>query len=218
MPQASLPSSTRRLWWRWVVAFTVGELVGFGLIPVALGVLAWWATEGMETSSRAPVLYLVAVLGGLGEGAVLARFQLSVLEDVLPGIRRRAWILHTSIAASLAWAAGMLAPTLDDLVGLPVWAQIAIWVPASIFILLSIGTAQARLLSRHVPRPWRWLVANVVGWLAGLPWTFVLPALVPDDAPPLAFALALFVGGVLMGATTGAITGAWLVRIARERE
>ncbi|MCC6876834.1 MAG: hypothetical protein IT378_21195, partial [Sandaracinaceae bacterium] len=107
----------------------------------------------------------------------------------------------------------MLAPTLDEIVPLATWMHVAIVVPASIFILLSIGGVQARLLSRYVPSAWRWLLANVLGWLLGLPWTFVLPALVPDGAPIAVHALALAAGGVLMGATTGAITGLWVLRL-----
>ncbi|HKI82116.1 MAG TPA: hypothetical protein VKA04_10755 [Pseudodesulfovibrio sp.] len=54
-----------------MVACTVGELVGFGGIPVLGGVIALWLTGGLQAGERSLVLYVVAVLGGLGEGAVL---------------------------------------------------------------------------------------------------------------------------------------------------
>jgi hypothetical protein len=202
---------------RWTVAFTLGELIGFGLIPAAGGLAAYALTDGMAAAPRALLLYAVAIVGGFGEGAVLARFQLGPLREVFVRLDGRRWVLHTGVAASVAWAAGMLTPTLDDVLGLGVGAQIALWMACAVVILLSIGMAQARLLARHVERPRRWLWANVVGWIAGLPWTFVLPALVPDDAPVWAFGIAMLLGGVLMGATTGAVTGLWLVRMAGER-
>lgn len=108
----------------------------------------------------------------------------------------------------------MLAPTLDDVFGLSAGQQLAIWIPASLLILAAIGGAQAWVLRGVVAAPRRWLVANLVGWLAGLPWTFALPALLPDTAPVAVFVLTFIVAGTLMGLTTGAVTGAWVVRLA----
>ncbi|HJL19568.1 MAG TPA: hypothetical protein RMH99_28150 [Sandaracinaceae bacterium LLY-WYZ-13_1] len=204
-----------RLWQRWVVAFTLGELVGFGLIPALGGLGVFALTGSMPTAPRALLLYVVAVVGGFGEGAVLAAFQRRVLRTAWPTIAGRRWVVRTGAAASVAWAAGMLPPTLDDLVALPVEAHVALWVVAGIVILPSIGVAQASVLAEHAARPGRWVLWNVLGWLGGLPWTFVLPALVPDDAPLAAFGGAMLIGGVLMGATAGAITGVGLVRLTR---
>jgi hypothetical protein len=201
---------------RWVVAFTLGELIGFGLIPAVGGFLATVATEEMPRTPRALLLYAFAIIAGFGEGWVLARFQLHVLCEPFPKLDRRSYSLATGLAASIAWAAGMLTPTLDDIVGLPVPVTIALWVTAAMIILPSIGLAQARVLREHVSRPGRWVVANVVGWLVGLPWTFVLPAIVPDDAPAGAFVVAMIAGGTLMGASAGAVTGIWLSRMVRE--
>lgn len=209
--------ASRDVWLRWTVAFTLGELVGFGGIPVLGAAVALWLTSGLEPAERSLLLYGVAVLGGLGEGAVLGWFQTRVLRRLLPRLDSRRWILATAAAASLAWALGMLAPTLDDVIGLTVPAQIAIWIPAGIVILLSIGTAQALVLRRLVERPSTWVVANVLGWLAGLPWTFALPAALPEDAPAYVWVTTFVLSGILMGATAGAITGIALVRIVARR-
>jgi len=198
------------------VAFTLGELIGFGFIPALGGIVATMVTTGMPTTPRALLLYTVAIVGGFGEGLVLAHFQLRVLSEPFPDIDRRRFMLNTGLAASIAWAAGMLAPTLDDIVGLGTVAMIAIWVGAALIILPSIGIAQARVLSDHVERPNRWVVANILGWLAGLPWTFLLPALLPDSAPPDAFVLAMIAGGILMGVTAGGVTGLFLSRMTGE--
>jgi hypothetical protein len=78
-------------------------------------------------------------------------------------------MLFTAVAASFAWACGMLAPLLDDLYGLSATPQIVIWALASVLILLSIGTAQSWVLRDVIDRPQRWITANVFGWLLGLP-------------------------------------------------
>lgn len=107
----------------------------------------------------------------------------------------------------------MLAPLLDDLFGLPAAAQIALWVPASILILLSIGTAQSWVLRDVIDLPYRWLAANVAGWLLGLPWTFALPALLPESAPVPVWVSAFLIAGVLMGLTVGLVTGRLVVKL-----
>ena len=203
---------------RWVFVCTIGEFVGFAGIPVLGGVLAIWLTTGLESSVQSIVLYIVAVIGGLGEGAVLALFQLRVLSESLPTLNARHWVIGTAAAAAFAWACGMLAPTLDEIVEISAKTQIAIWVPASLLILFSIGGAQAWVLRQVVENPISWIVANSLGWLAGLPWTFALPALLPDGAPIAWWITAFAIAGILMGATVGLITGAFLMRLRPIRE
>lgn len=198
---------------RWIVACTAGELLGFGGIPVLGAVIVLALTRELDAARQTLYIYGFAVIAGLGEGAVLAGFQLTVLPDLLPGLSRRRWVVATAVAAAFAWACGMLAPTLDELVGLSVRLQVAIWIPASVLILLSIGSAQAWALKGAVERPGRWIVANAAGWLAGLPWTFVLPALLPETAPTYAWVTTFVVAGVLMGLTVGAVTGGFLLKM-----
>ena len=200
-------------YWRWVLNCTGGELVGFVGVPILGGAIALWLTSGLETSIRSLVLYAVAIAGGFGEGAVLASFQLRVLAECIPNVNRRRWILGTGAAAAFAWALGMLAPTLDDVVGIPALVQVAIWIPASILILVSIGTAQAWVLSRVVENARSWIIANALGWLAGLPWTFVLPALIPGNAPTTSWIVTFAIAAVLMGSTVGFVTGWFLLRL-----
>ena len=201
------------LYRRWVFACTAGELIGFGGIPVLGAALALMLTQGLAPEVRSVTLYAVAVVGGLGEGAVLAWFQLLVLGAHLRQLSRRRWIGATAAAAAFAWACGMIAPLLDDLVGLAPAMQVAIWVPASVAILVSIGGAQAWALRGVVEAPWHWLVANVIAWLAGLPWTFVLPALLPESAPMPVWIGTFVLAGVLMGLTVGLITGLAVTRM-----
>ena len=96
------------------------------------------------------------------------------------------------------------------MIGLSVIEQVIIWVPGSVLILFSIGTVQAFALKGLVRNAQQWVWANAVGWLLGLPWTFVLPALLPESAPVAAWVGVFVVAGVLMGATVGAVTG-WSV-------
>ena len=205
--------SARRIYRNWVVACTIGELVGFGGLPVFGAAIALWLTSGLDDTVRSLVLYAVAIVGGLGEGAVLAWFQSRVLVVHIPGFNARRWMIATATAAAIAWACGMLAPTLDDVVGISLAVQISIWAVASPVMLVSIGFAQALVLRGAVENPSTWIVANAAGWLAGLPWTFVLPALLPESAPMAVWIATFVVAGVLMGVTVGLVTGIGLLRL-----
>lgn len=205
--------NTSHTYWRWVLVCTTGELLGFGGIPVLGGALTLWLTGGLPPAVQSIALYVIAAIGGLGEGAVLAWFQLRVLRRQLPLLDARRWTRNTALGASFAWMCGMLAPTLDELIGVSAGAQIAIWVPAGLLILFSIGTAQSWVLRELVDRPRRWIKANVLAWLLGLPWTFVLPALLPESAPMTVRLATFAVAGVLMGLTVGLVTGAVVVRL-----
>jgi len=195
---------------RWIIAFTLGELLGFGVLATAFGLLTLAMTRGLEARARSLVQAAAAIAGGAVEGAVLASFQWSVLRERLPQSVRGAWLRNTAIAAALAWAAGLAPPTLDELLDLGAATQAVLWVAAALVILPSIGVAQALALRGVEARPRRWVLANVLGWLAGLPWTFVAPALLPDDSPAQAFWAAFLVGGTLMGATAGWVTSRFL--------
>ena len=210
------PSSSQ-IYWRWALVCTAGELIGFGGIPVLAGYATVASTEPLEPGVRAVMIYLVSVAGGLAEGAVLAGFQVLVLRRYLPRLNAGRWIRLTAVAAGLAWMLGMLAPTLDDLIGLSTTAQLIIWIPSSVLILLSIGTAQSLVLADVVQNPTSWIVANAVGWLLGLIWTFVLPALLPENSPPSTWVTTFVIAGILMGLTVGLVTGYALINLKRRR-
>src|SRR3990172_5456371 len=90
-----------RLWRRWVVAVTLGELVGF-TIPSIVGGVAW------ALAAPPVVLYATLVCAGAGEGAGLASAQWIVLREALPTLAARRWIAATSAAAAIAWSLGLL--------------------------------------------------------------------------------------------------------------
>jgi deazaflavin-dependent oxidoreductase (nitroreductase family) len=81
-------------------------------------------------------------------------------------------------------------------------------------LLSSIGAAQAVVLRRHVHHAGRWVAANALAWLAGLPVVFVAFAVAPED-PAIARAAVAVAGGAGMGLTVAAVTGRALVRLLR---
>jgi hypothetical protein len=83
-------------------------------------------------------------------------------------------------------------------------------------MLGSIGVGQAAVLRRYVEHAGRWITANVLGWLAGLPVVFAALAVAPEHPAAVRAAFAL-VGAVGMGAAVAAVTGSCLVRLLAHR-
>jgi hypothetical protein len=172
-----------------------------------VGAAAFWRLGEPDVAGTALVFSGLLILAGIGEATILGTAQWRVLRHALPALSRRAWVGAIAAGAGVAWALGLLPSTLDALVSLP-WAfLLAAWVGLAPPLLCTIGVAQWLVLRRHLRDAGRWIVANVLGWLLGLPVTFIGPALVPDGSPPAVWA-AVFLGcGLLMGAIVGAVTG-----------
>ena len=193
---------------RWVVATTLGELAAFS-VPTAV----WGLTAVAGFSDEAA--YLPVVLAGAGEGAVLGFAQTRALRHDLPALEPRSWVRATAAAGALGWAVG-LAPSAfhDALAGLPAVVLAGLGAAASVVLLSSIGAAQAIVLRRHVDHAGRWIAANALAWLAGLPVVFAAFAVAPED-PAIARAAFALAGGAGMGLTVAAVTGRALVRLLR---
>ena len=155
------------------------------------------------------------VLAGAGEGAVLGFAQTRALRHDLPALEPSAWVRATAAAGALGWAVG-LAPSAfhDALADLPAVVLAGLGAAASVVLLSSIGAAQAVVLRRHVHHAGRWVAANALAWLAGLPVVFAAFAIAPAD-PAIARATVAIAGGAGMGLTVAAVTGRALVQLLR---
>jgi hypothetical protein len=193
---------------RWFVAVTLGELVGFA-IPSIVGGAAW--------AFGAPplLLYAALVCAGAGEGAVLGAAQWLVLREPLPSLSSLKWIGATAGAAAFAWSIGMLPSSLGEAFSdLPVLVLGPAVAAGGVAIFLSIGTAQAIVLRSHAGRTWRWVVANVLAWCAGLVVSVSLISILVTESTSVAGGIAIGAfAGLLMGATVALVTGWFLVRI-----
>jgi hypothetical protein len=207
-PGALVHSTTRHLWPRWVLATTIGEVVGFA-VPAAVGALALRLPDAM--------LFALIVPAGMIEGAVLAGAQWRVLRSVVPGISGQRWVLATALAAGLAYVIGMTLANLRELAAVPPAVLIGAMVLLGLLFLLSLGGAQWLVLRRHLPRAGWWVVANAVAWPLGVAVPVIALSLLPDGAPALAWAATGIVSGLLMGVVVGAITGLALVWLVRGR-
>jgi hypothetical protein len=209
-----MEASTSRhdVWTRWVAWTTTAEVAGF-VAPAVAGV-ATAQRQGMAQ-------YVPLVAAGLVEGAVLGAGQVHVLRDVLPGLRVRAFVVATSLAAGLAYAVAMLpAAWQPAFAGLPVPVLVLLAALGGAVLLASIGTGQWLVLREVIPRSASWVLTTALAWLAGL-GVFMLVAtpLWHEGQAVVVSVLVGLVAAALMAFTVAVATGAALLRLlAADRE
>lgn len=195
----------RRLWWRWLVHVTAGEVCGF-FAPAITAV----ALAGVGDAARIAPL----ACAGAVEGAVLGVAQARVLQPHLAGFDRRRWWLATALAAALAWTLGMLPAATY-----PAWADWPVPVigvagaVGGVVLICSIGVAQAWVLPGRTFR-WSWVGWSVAGWGAGLGAFFAVapPWWHEGQSAEAVFAIGV-VAALVMAAVMAAITGLGAVRL-----
>lgn len=206
------PTNGRDVWTRWIAWTTAAEVGGF----VAPGVV------GVSTSSRAGAAQLLPlVAAGMVEGAALGAGQAHVLRDVLAGLRVRAFVVATSVAAGVAYAVAMVPAAWHGwFADLPVPLLILLAAVGGGVLIASIGTGQWLVLREVLPRSASWVLTTALAWLAGLgvflgvatPWWH-------EGQSAVAAVLVGIVAAILMALTVAVVTGAALVRLlARDRE
>ena len=198
--------STREVWTRWVAWTTTCEVAGFA-VPALIGV---------TTADREGVAQLVPlVAAGLVEGAALGAGQAHVLRDAVPGLRVRAFVVATSIAAGVAYAVAMVPAAWHDAVsGLPAPVLVLLAALGGVVLLASIGTAQWLVLRDVLPRSASWILTTALAWLAGLAvFLAVATPIWHEGQSVLAAVLVGLVAALLMALTVAAATGAALVRL-----
>jgi hypothetical protein len=171
-------------------------------------------SSGFPRSRRARRERLAA---GAVEGTLLGAAQARILTRAVPGVGTRRWVGATAGAAVFAYAIGLLPSTVAD--RLPHLPPALLVIAAAVLgtaLLLSIGTAQWLVLRRAVPGSAGWIATTTLAWAVGLGvfCGVAMPLWHPGQSVPAVAAIGMG-AGLLMAATTSAITGIGLFRLTR---
>jgi hypothetical protein len=214
------------LWFRWVSANAIGEMLGLGLtFAVGAAVISRLGDQGSIVIILAS--FLVAVASGAIEASVIGLVQWWAMHPWFPMITRRAWWSATLVGALIAYICGYLPSTLMSLGEETSQATTTVTEPAQWMVYLlaaGLGLVGGAVLSfaqwlnmRHrVAGASIWIPANMLAWLVGMPLIFwgIDKAQTLDGL----FWLVLFIAGVLFitGLLVGSIHGIFLVRLAKK--
>jgi hypothetical protein len=75
-----------------------------------------------------------------------------------------------------------------------------------------LASVQWLVLRKVISRAWRWIPANALAWMVGMPIIFLGPGVINEEMSPLAIGLLVLVTVGLAGAAVGAIHGYALVK------
>lgn len=146
----------------------------------------------------------------------------------MANLRRWTWIVATVKGTALAWLLGMLPSTVIAMrsagggggaIAAPepgLLVQYALAATLGVIVGPILAIAQWSVLRRSVPRASRWLAANAVAWIVGMPILFAGMGRVPWGGHPVQAILAIYIVCGLTGLIVGAIHGQIIVRLVHE--
>ena len=201
------------LWFRWVLANAIGEVVGLGTAAV-VGVGLAWTIETTMGAFAGLAMAGVMILVGTLEGIVVGMAQWLVLRHPIQNMSWRVWVLATAIGAFVAWTLGMIPSTLmatntaaAAAAPPPEMSDVVMYGLAALMGAVLgpiLGLPQWLVLRRHVQKAGWWVLANAAAWALGMPVAFVGAS----SVPPGGFGLGIVVIGIVTGASAGAVVGA----------
>ena len=211
---------------RWVLANTIGEVLGLG----GTGLLAWLVVgRSGEPSAVGAVLgaFAVAVLSGAFEATVVGLLQHRAMHPWLPGLTRPAWWWATLWGALTAYVLGYLPSTVMSLFAVddggaavdepPLWVVLLAAAGLGLVAGAVLAWAQALVLRHHVARAWRWVPATMLAWVVGMPLVFLGMDLAFRDGGAARSVLVVVATLALTGAVVGVINGSYLTRMVLPR-
>ncbi|BDU05935.1 hypothetical protein [Nocardia cyriacigeorgica] len=197
----------KRLWRRWLLAVTIGEVLGF-LFPSVTAVVAGPVDE--------PIAAATLVAAGTIEGGVLGWFQASALHGALPRLDKHRWILATAFGAAMAWTVALVMIMADGFKRWPTAAAVPTLAAGVVVIVCSIGITQWFVLRDHLVGADGWIGATALAWIVGLSVFTAVTSPLWQPGQPIWLVVAIgLAGGCLMAAAMAGVTGSFLVWLLR---
>jgi len=191
-------------WIQWMLATTVGTIVGFGIEMMALNL-----ADHLVVYAASWVLF----------GACVGTAQWFVLRKEFNG--NKSWIKASVIGWAIGGAVFLIVfwiiemiyrrTTTADSLEAGLGAFFTGWLIGRIAGGIAVGVLQRSLLCRRVQRTNWWVLANVVGWNAGLGVCLAIDRLLTGTDWYTDLFEDIIVSGAVIGTVAGAVTGGVLI-------
>lgn len=201
-PMAKRRTQGWMLWWQWVLATVLAEMIGAVLVS------SWGASLGRGLSSSNFIVL------GIVEGAVLGLSQWLVLQRHLT--RAFWWIPATMGGGLIAWLIGLMTIEVFTILTcfgesggtaqLRAGAALAV---GGVALGAVLGFAQWLVLRPFTPKAVGWILASALAW--GLALVMLFQPALKTNSFDVCLALSGVFQGAVVGLVVGAITGAALV-------
>jgi glucan phosphoethanolaminetransferase (alkaline phosphatase superfamily) len=219
-----MSNNRNTLWYRWIIANALSELIGLGATFATIGLLI----SKIDTQQITGIVlsFALTVLSGAIEATLVGLAQWWALHPWFPLIGRFAWWRATLAGALLGYVLGYLPSTLMSMGNAatqttqaepPEWVTLLLAAGLGAVAGAVLSFAQWLVFRSKLKRAGLWIPANMLAWAFGMPVVFL--------GMDLAFKMTeawqsvLVVGGALLiaGIIVGAIHGRFLVILAGEK-
>ncbi len=214
-----------RLWLRWVGANALGEMLGLGATFAALG-MGMAYLESVPGIAGILLSYGLAIVTGILEATLVGWAQWRAVQPWLPQLKFGSWWKATLFGALIAYVLGYLPSTIMGLqeettqtatVEPDQWVVLLMAAGLGLVGGLVLSFFQWRELRRHLLSAWKWLPANMLAWMLGMPLIFLgIDVMFRIQGAVLQL---VFMAGVLLltGAIVGAVHGVALVHLIKQK-
>ncbi len=205
---------------QWVLYCGGGELLGIAAAS-SLAVGHNYFLAEPQSFWGYSVNWLVMILAGAIEGAILGFLQWKILVKRFRQLSMLAWLRNTMSITMLGWGIGMLPSFFfnGNAEAGEVANEPALWLLLLAAALMGLvlgslfGLFQYWVLRAHTAEAKGWILANALGWMLAMVWIF-LAASLPDAHTPIPLIIGMgAAGGILAGTSVGLITGLFLMRM-----
>ena len=179
------------LWLGWTLATAAGMLAGFLPSLLLVNVLDL-------PLSRVIVPLLAGFLIGLAQWAVLRNFV----------VNSHDWILAAGTSWAVGYAVGLF--LINSLSGTPLSGMIGFALFGAVIAII-----QYPIFRREIPHLSYWIIANMLGWMAGFYLSQVSLNLFFSNVPAINPVASTSFVSVVTGLVAGAVTGLALIWIVR---
>jgi hypothetical protein len=203
----------RIFWLRWIVNYSLGELLAIGLATLIGRLLLIELSDQLAHAPGLITPLMLAVIG-LAEGWMIGYVQWRSLSRLVVNFKRRLWIVVTMAVMVVGWL--IIVPPAIFFISLFIDFHLTAHYYSILYTALAglcfgsvIGTGQFFVIRRFYKNSMMWVAANSVSWMLSFLLVFFCLSLL-EHSGNVFYNLTLIImacagSGFVQGALTGAV-------------